>query len=334
MPLDVVVPDLLLPPQAPETLRDLRLPHLERWVARARSERLAIQGSAPWLAARFGIEGPIPVAAVTLAADAGSQPGTWLRADPVHLQVTTDAVALHDASVLDIHRDEAAALAQALQQHFAADGLAFIAPHPSRWYVRVPEGEMPRTTPLEAALGRNVFGLLPRGEGRINWASAITETQMLLSQHAVNTAREASGKPAINSVWFWGEGEAPARLARPYEIVYANDAFARGLGALCGARVADSPAGAGDVDIADDGESVLVVLDDLTTPLHRGDAAEWIAAGRRLDEQWFARVPALLERFDTVNIVLPGHHEARVATLDASSRWRWFRSRTPLNAHA
>jgi hypothetical protein len=76
------------------------------------------------------------------------------------------------------------------------------------------------------------------------------------------------------------------------------------------------------------------VLDGLTAPLHRGDADEWIAAGQRLDEAWFGRMPALLQRFDTVNIVLTGHHEARVATLDASSRWRWFRPRTPLNAHA
>jgi hypothetical protein len=334
VPLDVVVPDLLLPPQAPETLRDLRLPHLERWIARGRAQRIAIQGSAPWLAARFGIEGAIPVAAVTLAADAEPRPGAWLRADPVHLQVQTDAVALHDASVLDIHRDEATALVAALRAHFAADGLEFVAPQASRWYVRVPEGELPRTTPLEAALGRNVFGLLPRGEGRINWASAITETQMLFSEHPVNVAREASGKTPINSVWFWGEGAAPDRLARRYESVYANDAFARGLGTLSGARVAESPATADHVDLADEHESVLVVLDGLTAPLHRGDADEWIAAGQRLDEAWFGRMPALLQRFDTVNIVLTGHHEARVATLDASSRWRWFRPRTPLNAHA
>ena len=35
---------------------------------------------------------------------------------------------------------------------------------------------------LDAALGRNIFGLLPQGSGRINWRSAITEVQMLLGK--------------------------------------------------------------------------------------------------------------------------------------------------------
>jgi hypothetical protein len=334
VPLDVVVPDLLLPPQASETLRQLRLPHLERWIARGHGEALPIQGAAPWLAQRFGIEQPFPIAAVTLAADAQPREGTWLRADPVHLQVSPEVVALHDASVLDIHRDEANALVAVLQDHFAADGFEFLAPHPARWYVRVPPGEVPRTTPLESALGRNVFGLLPRGEGNINWSSAITETQMLFASHDVNAEREANGRPAINSVWFWGEGTAPARIVQAYSLVYAHDPFARGLGRLSQTRVAEPPPAPGGVDMVDEHASVLVVLDDLTAPLHRGEADAWIAAARRLDETWFAQVPHLLDRFDTVRVVLPGHHGTRMATIDRSARWRWFRGRTPLNAHA
>jgi hypothetical protein len=66
----------------------------------------------------------------------------------------------------------------ALQSHFASDGLEFTAPSPDRWYVRMPAGEAPRTTPLAEAKGRNVFGLLP-ADGR--WRSAMTEAQMILS---------------------------------------------------------------------------------------------------------------------------------------------------------
>lgn len=334
VPLDVVVPDLLLPPQAPDSLRKVRLPWLERWVARGHSERLDLQGAGPWLAERFGLAAPFPVAAVTLAADAQAREGIWLRADPVHLHISSEAIALHDASVLDVHRDEAAALVATLQAHFAADGLEFVAPHASRWYVRVPEGEAPRTTALDAAVGRNVFGLLPRGEGRINWGSAITETQMLFADHAVNAQREAAGRPAINSVWFWGEGRAPAQVGRPYAIVYADDAFARGLARLGGARAAETPRQPGNVDVAPDGEDVLLVIDALTAPLHRGDAEAWEAAALRLDEEWFEHIPKLVERFDGVRIVLPGRHETRVIAIDLSSRWRWFRGRTPINAHA
>ena len=335
MPIDIVVPDLLLPPQASPTLRKLRLPNLERWLGRGRGERIELQGAAPWVAARFGLDAPLPLAAVTLAADAGPRDGTWMRADPVHLQVSSEAVALHDASILDIHRDEAAALVRVLNDHFASDGLEFIAPHPTRWYVRVPAEEAPRTTPLEAALGRNIFGLLPRGQGRINWGSAITETQMLFAAHDVNTERESHGRPAINSVWFWGEGAAPASVAAPYALVYAHDAFARGLGRLSGARVAEPPNGPQGADAVEDGQSVLVVLDPLSAALHRGDADAWIERARRLDMEWFAHLRDLLDRFDAVRIVLPGHHETRVATIEPSARWRWiFRGRKAVNALA
>ena len=332
--LDVVVPDLFLPPQASSSLRELRLPHLERWMARGDAIRLPSQGAVPWLAGRFGMEPPLPVAAVTLAADEARREGTWLRADPVHLQVATDAVTLHDASMLDIHRDEAMALVGILQDHFAGDGLEFVAPHPSRWYVRGPEPEVPRTTPLESVLGRNLHGHLPRGEGRLNWGSAITEAQMLFASHDVNAEREAAGRPAINSVWFWGEGSTPAKLQSPYAIVYAEDAFARGLGSLAGVRVAEVPPDAAHVDMVADGESILLVLDALTAPLHRGDEVAWRQAALHLDETWFSRIGDLLERFDDVRVVLPGRHETRVATIGPSARWRWFRRRAPLNLHA
>lgn len=332
MPLDVVIPDLLLPSQAAAALRELRLPRLERWMARADVERLDLPGPEPWLARRFGLATPLPVAAVTLAADDAPQEGTWLRADPVHLQIAPEAIALHDASLLDVQGHEASALVATLQSLFGADGLEFRAPYPSRWYVRVPPGEMPETTPLESALGRNVSRLLPRGRGRINWPSALTEAQMLLAAHDVNVEREASGRPAINSVWFWGGGATPRLAARPYAIVYAGDAFARGLGTLSGARVAELPPEPGLVDAVREEDSVLVVLDALSAPLHRGDVDAWLEAARALDEGWFSEMGRLLERFDAIRIVLPAHHETRVASIGSSSRWRWLRRRSALNA--
>ena len=35
MPLDLLVPDLLPPPDAPAAMRDARLPALEKWLGRA-----------------------------------------------------------------------------------------------------------------------------------------------------------------------------------------------------------------------------------------------------------------------------------------------------------
>lgn len=334
VPLDLLVPDLLSSPESRALLSALRLPALERWVARADVARRAERSAVEILASAFALPSPPPVAAIALAADHAPREGGWVRADPVHLRVEQDAVALHDPAVLGITREEADSLLEALQALFAADGLEFHAPSPERWYVRVPEGEMPRTVPLEDAIGRNVFGMLPRGTGRINWASALTESQMLFASHEVNSRREAHGLPAINSVWFWGEGASPDAIASPYALICSDDPFARGLGLLSGTRVAPTGRSISEVDAVGKVESALVVLDGLTAPLRRGDAVAWRRALERMEADWFEGLRAAVERFEAVRIMLPAGGDTLVANLDAASRWRWYRTRKPLHTHA
>ena len=336
MPLDLLIPDLLLPRDAPAAMRALRLPQLEKWLARADVGAAAGIGAARWLGAAFDLASP-PVAAIALAGEGAARDGAWMRADPVHLRIDRDHLKLHDASILDVRRDEADAIVAALQEHFGQDGLEFHAVAPERWYVRVPDGALPRkTTPVEDALGRDVFGLLPenRAGAPINWPAALTEAQMVLGAHEVNARREAQGKPAINSVWFWGEGSAPASVAKRYALVHSDDPFARGLGALSGAEVRPGAKSIADIDLVRRSDAVLAVVGDLTAALHRVDDARWRAAAEALDARWFAGLGEAIERFERVRLVLPAEKDTRVATLTAAARWRWFRARKPLAAHA
>lgn len=310
MPLDLLVPELLLSP------RPDRLAHVEKWLARADAARHPARGAASWLAHAYALPA-LPVAALSRLGDAGSAEGHWMRADPVHLAVEGDGLRLRDASSLAIGMDEARSLASALDSHFAPDGLEFRAEAPARWYVKLPAGEAPETTPLEDALGRNVFGLLPR-DGK--WRSAMTEAQMILNGHDVNARREAEGKPAINSIWFWGAGALPASVARPYAVVHANDALARGLAKHSGAQLHEVPAGVSRIDLARQDDAVLAVVDGI-------DAAT-------MDEQWFRPLSEAIERFDRVRLILPSSGDTLVATLTASARWRWFRAARPLSAYA
>ena len=341
MPLDVVVPDLLV---ASETspVRDLRLPALERWLARAGLVRRPETSLAALLASAYALEDAPPVAAVSALAElgrhedgSGTEPGSgWLRADPVHVSVGQDAITLHHAAMLEIAVEEAAALVAALQALYAEDGFELRIATPERWYLRVPEGEVPRTTPLEEALRRNVFRLLPRGSGRVNWASAITEAQMLFTTHAVNTAREAQRRPAINGVWFWGEGALPANVPRPYALVYADDPFARGLAQLSGVRAVEEAASPAALDAVQPGETVLAILEGPARALRRADPQAWAAAARRIDEDWFVNLSEAVERFGAVRIILPTGRDTLVAQVTGGTRWRWFRRGKPLASHA
>ncbi|HEX5129223.1 MAG TPA: hypothetical protein VFV90_05730 [Usitatibacter sp.] len=323
--LDILIPGLL-----PPALSELGLPHLERWLARADAVREPARSAEGWLAHRFGLE-PAPVAAVSLAVDEAPQPGHWLRADPVFARVERDSLVLHHAAALGIGADEARELVASLRAHFAADGLEFHVPRPDRWYVRVPAGEVPATTALPEALGQDVFGRLPRGNGSINWAGALTEAQMLLSTHPVNIAREAARKPPVNAIWFWGEGTLPKEVPARYRNVFASDPFAAGLAHLSGAALAPAPSSPG--AIASEG-SVLLVLDAAAHALNAGNAEEWKAAALAIDAGWFAEMGGLLKRHGEVRIILPTARDTCVAALGRGARWRLLRRPRPLSTHA
>ena len=306
MPLDLLVSDLLPSDPALPRLRSL-----ERWLARSDMAREDV-GESGWLARAFGLR-ELPVAAI----ERGAQAGAWMRADPAHLRVQGDELRLYDAPRLDISEPEAREMVAALQAHFAADGLEFSAPSAERWYVRMPPGEAPRTTPLADAIGRNVLGLLP---AEAKWRSAMTEAQMILSGHEANARRESEGKLPINTVWFWGAGALPAPGGRPYAAVYSDDALTQGLGTWSGARVALVPRGLPEVDLERKGDAILVHLQ----AKGRADA----------DERWFSALGAAVERFDRVRLVLPSPAGTLVATLTGSARWRFFRPSRPLAAYA
>jgi hypothetical protein len=324
VPLTLLVPDLLPPVDAPAALAEVRLPGIEKGLGRADIAREAADGVYGWLATDWGLAAPVPFAAIALAGDDRPREGTWMRADPVHLRIERDLVALHDASVLDVGRDEADRLVAALQALFRDDGLEFHAPAPERWYVRVPDTDVPRTTPLHSAVGRDIFTLLPRGAGPLNWRSMITESQMVLSSHAANARREAAGLPAVNSVWFWGEGALPASVAPRYAQVYANDAFTRGLATLSGVTAQAVPERFDGLAAPSATGETLVVVDDLTRALRRADIDAWLTIAKSLDTRWFAPAAKAKTPFGTVRLVLTGESGAVVATLTSRAKWRFL----------
>src|SRR5258708_23902775 len=74
MPLDLLVPDLLLPQDAPAAMRALRLPELEKWLARADIETAAGTRAMHWLGAAVDLANP-PVAATARSAGGAARDG-------------------------------------------------------------------------------------------------------------------------------------------------------------------------------------------------------------------------------------------------------------------
>ncbi|MBP8813168.1 MAG: hypothetical protein KBE25_07020 [Laribacter sp.] len=332
MKLTVLLPGLAWPDA--DTLAaatdGLVLPELSWLLARATRTPLE-QDADRVLAQQFGL-GYTPVARVAGLADGlETRQGYWLRIDPVYLRAEREALVLADSGVMSISQQEADRLVASLNQFFAEDGLRFHAPVPDRWYL---EGRQPwraEFTRLEAVIGENVDSHLPRGETALLWHRWLNELQMLLFSQAVNAEREGAGELPINSVWPWGDGDWPNKLAHRFDTVLADDAFACGLARLSGARLEAAPfAFDGMRDVP--GRRVLVQLDRLVGASQYRDAFGWREHLEALETDWFAPLRLMLtaDGLEELTLLAPGRR-GFAATVRPSAYWRFWRGRPALS---
>jgi hypothetical protein len=233
---------------------------------------------------------------------AGMPPGSdfWLSADPVHLQVNRDQLILLAPESLSITDAEAVSLCAALNRHFAADGLSFLAPQPDRWYLKTVQPPRIHTSSLSRAVGQDVDHMLPEGEDRLAWHRIINEAAL-----------------PVNSLWFSGGGTLPA--ARPsFEAVMGSSALARGLSKLTGTPFTATEQGINAIAA----DNVLVELRDAATASLRLDPAAWKRALEDLEQRWFAPLTGQLKKGRIRRLV--------IATVADGYSYRWSVSRTNL----
>ncbi len=181
-----------------------------------------------------------PVAALTRMLDAGdAASGAWLRADPVHVSPDMHgARLLAHGDALAMTEEDALQLLPALRPVFGDAGFPLDAPHPARWYLRLPaETKLPAFTEIDDALGDDLLAHLPDGEAGRRWRMLMTETQVLLHHHPWNARRTAQGKPAINSLWFWGGGRLPDFVRTGFRQVRSHDVLVQALARAAGVEL-------------------------------------------------------------------------------------------------
>jgi hypothetical protein len=223
-----------------------------------------------------------------LALPAGPAEACRLRADPIHLHVEGDALLLLDRHSLEISPEEADALIESLNRHFASEGMVFAALTGDQWQVLVPEPHGISTTHPLKRVGRNIDGFLPVGENARRWQARFNEIQMLLHDHPVNKDRESRGKRAISGVWFWDEHEA---TGFPWGKNWPAEAE---------------------------------VVETLRAPSAYGDAEGWRESARRFDEERLAPLLKSLGRGEVKKITLLAL-EGRCSALADITRWNLLR---------
>jgi len=334
MRLTLVIPGLIWPP-SPEQhpARDIRLPGLARMLGRADPCRSPASDLHQWLAAACGLDAEPPWASLRLAGS-GLDPGdaVWMCADPVHLRLLRECFVLADDDELAVDAGEAAAILETLNREFAP-ALEFVASAPAHWHLRL--GEIPRlqTQPLSRAVGRRPDALLPQGPDAAAWMRRLNDIQVLLHDHPVNERREAAGRAAINSLWFWGCGRSPRAVRRPAAVIASAEAIARGLAAASGARAIALPASAADLPL-DGAEDLLVILDALHAPALHRDEARWRSRLGEIGRDWIEPLEAAARRGRISRLALAAPGDAGGIELEygRAQGWKLWRAPVPLCA--
>ncbi len=325
----VVVPDLFLPAEvAGEACAGLRLPALEWLLARAQAASLPVDTLEEWLCRAFGVSHQA-IAPVTLQSE-GIEPAGyyWLRVDPVHIQMQRDKMILRPEVALTA--DEAAQLCASLNAHFAEQGLHFFAPHPQRWYLRLDSVPDIVTRTLAQVAGRNVHRHLPQGADALRWHQIFNEIQMLFYDHAVNVAREERGELPINSVWFWGGGQATKELSRPFTKIFADSALAAAFAQAAGIPCATLPDDL-EPDLAGQNENLLLVWDGLRRSLQQGELHAWRDSVLRLERNCVALKRALRNgRLSQLTLEVLNAGDGRSFVLTRVASWKLWRVAKPL----
>ena len=171
----------------------------------------------------------------------------WLRADPAHLRAEINGVVLlGTGAMLGIERADADAFLPALRPLFGDSGFELDAPHPARWYLRLPkEAKLPEFASPDLALGEDVFDHAPEGPEARRWRALASEAQVLLHQHSRNAERARAGRVAVNGLWFWGggalqNGVLPDHATATSPKLFSDDVLLHGLARL--AKIEAMPA--------------------------------------------------------------------------------------------
>ena len=335
----LLIPDLLPPHELGNApYHGLHLPALDLLLARGNVAARPAVALEEWLCRGFGVpkQQDSPVAALMLDADGGDPLHYyWLCADPVEMRADHNRLVI-TARAHDISAAEALEFTAALNRHFAADGIVFVAPSPLRWYLRVERAPQLVTTPLARVLNRSVEHHLPRGADALAWNRVINEAQMILHAHPANTAREARGASNVNSIWLWGGGTLPA-LSRPlYTSVWSDDHLPRALAAATGIAHHVLPSNGAAWLAAATGEDHLLVLDAQAHALRAGDVAAWREELVSLDHNWIAPLLTALraKTITALTLVACNSDHLLEAILAPSAWWRFWRRARPLADYA
>lgn len=116
-----------------------------------------------------------------------------------------------------------------LVDHLQSTGFELHEGADGEWLLRSEAPLQVQTVTPEFAAANPAEDILPRGRDAGGLRRLMTELQMLLHEHPVNTQRELRGLPALNAIWVHGEGMLNDLSVQPLPAARGDDVYLRGI---------------------------------------------------------------------------------------------------------
>ena len=200
----------------------------------------------------------------------------WLRIDPAHLRAGINGVVLMGTGEsLGMDADDTAAFLPSLKPLFGDAGFQLEAPHPARWYLRLPcEAKLPAFATPDDALGDDVFEHAPEGPEARRWRALLSEAEVLLHNHPRNAQRAAGGRVAVNALWPWGGGLLPDHVTTTFPKLHSDDVLLHGLAKLANIDAMPATLPVPEDALFDLRKADVASLQPMLDALHRGELHE------------------------------------------------------------
>lgn len=270
-----------------------------------------------------------PLAALAWLGATGEKPAApVLFATPVHLAAGLHDLVLFAGPAIGATDAERARLAHDIAEAFGDSPMIRLAGRDL--FLQVSHDLDLETTALHDAQGHAVRENLPRGRDARKVHAWMNELQMFLHDHSLNRDRAARGLPALNGLWFWGEGDLPDVPPRQV-TVFARTLPMRGLGLLLGdARDHRELGGM----LPSSGHHVIEIPD-CADALDADDAAAWRDAVQRVSREILQPVIRWFDAHRNAEAILHAG-DGRARTLRGGPAWlqRVFRREPALRVTA
>ena len=300
--LTLIIPGLN-PLRAEDEEGAAELPRLARLAGRGSVARRQIEAGQDALHAAVldalqlsDVAGKYPSAAVIRTGATGERAsGFWLRAQPIHFAAGLDrltTVPLRGAARMSVAERDA--LSPIFVDHLQSTGFELHSGPNGEWLLRSESPLQVQTVSPEFAAANPMEQILPRGRDAGGLRRLMTEMQMLLHEHPVNTQRQHRGLPALNAIWVHGEGMLSDLKAVSLPAASGDDVYLRGIYRLHDQPVNARPADAAALLTQVAGPTVAIIdvpaLDTLESqwlaPLSRALLGGAIARLTVLFDQW------------------------------------------------